>query len=279
MMQHTQTHEKSKKVAPNPDGTMNTSTSLQGYPLRRPSLTPIITESVSPINTEPNTGNGQLGNMSDLIMATAFVPPLGQPSMMNSRTLPLPTRRASFSTQNSAPYLPSNYHFSYPQDVPPQFNNTDVSMQAHNIPRNRSSWPVRRESYQCNYYAPLQAQQQFTIKDYYSDTCRRSSTSTNSSDSTTLMSPAPYQYPQEVNIARRRISVDDLRLPIEHLRNIQLDEKNHQKHYDNNAVDISCAEYEALEGFSKFHSGPVIARETPSPITGNTIFQENYKNV
>lgn len=271
MMQHTQTHEKSKKIAPCPDAKMNASTTVPVNPVPRPSMTPI--------KTEPNCWNGQQGNMSDLIMATSFVPPPGQSSMVNSRTLPLPTRRASFSSYNNAPYPTSNYRLSHPQAVPAPFYGSDVSMQAHNIPRNRSSWPSRQETYpNTNYHKPPLPVQYQNIEDYDNDMCRRSSTSTLSSDST-LISPAPHQYPQDEHIARRRISIDDLRLPIEHLKNIQLDEKSRYKHYDNDTVDITCDEFEALEGFSKFHSGSVVAEESPSPVAGNVsnIVQKLHK--
>ncbi|KAG2195901.1 hypothetical protein INT47_002944 [Mucor saturninus] len=268
MMQHTQTHEKNKKVSPRSTNKMDTNFSAQGYLAPRPNATQIKTEPMSPIKTEFNCWSGRQGNISDLIMATSFVPPPGQTSMMNSRILPLPTRRASFSTHSSAPYPSSNYRLSHPQDVPSQFYSNDVLTKSYNVPRNRSSWPVRRESYQSSYYAPLPVQQK-DFEGYHGDLRRRSSTSTHSSEST-LISPAPYQYPRDPNIARRRISVDDLRLPIEHLKNIQLDEKNGYSNNDSNTVDISCAEYEALEGFSKFRSNPTITKETPSPITEET---------
>ncbi|KAI9354719.1 hypothetical protein BD770DRAFT_392083 [Pilaira anomala] len=240
MMQHTQTHEKHKKNA----HSEKSKSHAHGHRASASIETPVKTEH----------------------MSWKDQPKFEPSSMMSSRTLPLPTRRASFSTYNNMPYPPppppppssSSNNYRLAQVVHPYYQ--DPSIQAYNIPRNRSSWPVKREPYQSTYYPPLQPN---FGNDYYR---RRSSSSTASSDSTVS---APYE------LAKRRISIDDLRLPIESLKNIQLDEdKNHLSAYTKigrDSIAITHDEYEALEGFGKFHSSSIVANESstelsPSPV-------------
>ncbi|KAI8644306.1 hypothetical protein BD408DRAFT_413651 [Parasitella parasitica] len=232
MMQHTQTHEKTKRAA----HSTAKSTKLNRKPKER-SPTPIKSESLS----------------SDyLLEGSKDVPALDFSSMIDSRKLPLP-RRASLTCTSTTYNLPlTSASLIYP-----------TPQQSHqNTPRNRCSWPIRREP---SFYQ--QPYQPYSTNESYHNTRRRSSTSTQSSESTLATFPS--------NLAnhnlRRRISIDDLRLPIEDLKNIQLGEKPRL-----DTVDITPDEYEALEGFSQFHSKPVIAPIpcsptdlTPSPILRN----------
>jgi hypothetical protein len=295
MMQHTQTHEKNKKMVPPPsEKSSRIATSAHGHHNVRqiPSMTPIKTES-----TTAWIEQQRKQSIPDLVMATSSVPPLEHSSMINSRTLPLPTRRASFSAYNEniaypqtlpPPPLPSNnnYRLSYPVSVGP-YCNSDYPYYNNNIPRNRSSWPIRREPYKQHYphFPPPQQHHYYNRNDdNYNTVRRRSSTSTLSSDSTSaLVTPTTYQHPQQQqdpHIVRRRISIDDLRLPIESLRNIQVDEEKSYSNYYNinnnvsndDTVDITPDEYEALEGFSKFHSSSVVARDNTASPAGNNKF-------
>lgn len=331
MMQHTQTHEKNKKIISTSGEKVmssNTTSNAHGHQqhhVRGPSnhisgMTPIKSDSTTSwIEQQPKQ------SMPDLVMATSSaaamtggVPPLEHSSMINSRTLPLP-RRASFSTagyndnivypqpvfpttNTATQQLNSNaYRFSYPPTTttssvgpspPYYYNNYDPPTSAYpyytaanNIPRNRSSWPVKRDPYPQHYQHHHQQPQPapyYKNDDHFNTIRRRSSVSTLSSDSSSIYSPTAYQpqplpqpqqqqQQQDPQIVRRRISIDDLRLPIENLGNIQLDEerKSYYKPYNdnsymnnnNNSVDITPDEYEALEGFSKFHSNSVIARD------------------
>jgi hypothetical protein len=237
MMQHTQTHEKNKKMV----GSRSTPTSSVS------GANPVYRES-TPVKSEHQFTD----RMPDLITKA----PVEHASMIDSRTLPLPTRRASMS---SSPYHSSVNDMRLPYPTP--FNHHPLY--AGDMPRNRSSWPIRREPYPHSFYHQ-QSYQPYPTHDEYNHIRRRSSTSTLSSEST-LVSPVSTAFPQQPHVARRRISIDDLRLPIEHLRDIQLDEKPF-KHY-NDTVDISPDEFEALEGFSKFHTSSIIG----SNAAGNNI--------
>ncbi|KAI8088263.1 hypothetical protein BDF21DRAFT_412783 [Thamnidium elegans] len=249
MMQHTQTHEKHKKHSAAEKDT-------HGYRNSVSNETPVKSE---PIPWHEST------------------PTFEPSSMMSSRTLPLPTRRASFSSYGNIPYPPpppSGYRLS--QTTPHPYC-IDPSIQAHNIPRNRSSWPIRREPYQNNfgYYRPSPPPPvQTNFGNEYLR--RRSSNSTISSDSTILSPTTAFSFDSQ--LAKRRISIDDLRLPIESLKNIQLDED--KSAYNNkicrNSIAVTHDEYEALEGFGKFHSSSIVASErtssaelTPSPVLKN----------
>ncbi|KAI8081815.1 uncharacterized protein B0P05DRAFT_62532 [Gilbertella persicaria] len=192
MMQHTQTHEKNKKPVPS--------------------------------SLVQSTKRMSRGNPT-LLKPEAMPDPLEGSSMVNSRTLPLPTRRASIST----PYNTNPYPISYPHPPPPPPPyGYPLSPQQH-------VWPLKRNHYP-SYYDQHLAR-------------RRSSTSTLSVESP-LISPVSCSFPQPKEPqVRRRISIDDLRLPIEDLK-----ENKTKPVYDKQAVDITSDEYEALEGFSKFHS-------------------------
>jgi hypothetical protein len=246
MMQHTQTHEKNKKMV--------TSRST-------PTTTTAYQDSSTAVKSEHRFTETRHHPMPDLITK-----PLEHSSMIDSRTLPLPTRRASMS---SASYHPTN-DLRYPAP----FNHHPLY--ASDAPRNRSSWPIKREPYPHSFYhqQSYQPYQPYPTHDDYNRLRRRSSTSTVSSEST-LASPISTVFPhQQPQVARRRISIDDLRLPIEDLRNIQLDEKpfNYTSSNSNsnspridNSVDISPDEFEALEGFSKFHTSSIIGPNASSP--------------
>lgn len=279
MMQHTQTHEKNKKSAPAKEVT----SVVHGHRVHAPSLTPIKTESwpEEPKHTIP-----------DLAMAT---------SMVDTRMLPPPTRRSSFSSFGNNTRFPStasqppnsNYQFPYTHpNLPPTsyYQYPEYAQNVNNVPRNRASWPIKRDAYHSqnsnpHYPTHLSLSNHFNesrANDFYYDTQRRSSISTASSDSN-LTSPVSLHFPQEPVVVRRRISIDDLRLPIENFRNIQLEEDGYHQYYNSpskakNTVDITPDEYEALQGFSKFHSKPIVTREespassesaTPSPILRN----------
>jgi hypothetical protein len=327
MMQHTQTHEKNKKIiSSSGEKLMSSNTSannVHGHHVRGPNqisgMTPIKSEAATTSWIEQQRKQ----SMPDLVMTTSAVPPLEHSSMINSRTLPLPTRRSSFSGYNDGvvypqPVLPpppssqasSAYRLSYPPSAvggpSPYYYNYDPSPAypyyaanaANNIPRNRSSWPVKREpypQYYSHHHHPTQSAPYYRNgnEDYYNSIRRRSSVSTLSSESSSNYSPTAYQPqptsqpPQDPQIARRRISIDDLRLPIENLRNIQLDEEKsdhykpyHQSNYastnNNDSVDITPDEYEALEGFSKFHSNSVVARDTGKIVINSYFFYHMY---
>jgi hypothetical protein len=88
---------------------------------------------------------------------------------------------------------------------------------------------------------------------------RRSSTSTHSTDSghsTSSYSQQSFGSLTDPPI-RRRISIDDLRTPIEEFKSIKLESS--PKHNQAASVDITSDEYEALEGFSKFSKQPFIS--------------------
>ncbi|GAA5800955.1 hypothetical protein EDC94DRAFT_586929 [Helicostylum pulchrum] len=253
MMQHTQTHEKHKKHS------TAEKDQTHGHRHSVSNESPVKSESI------PWNDHQQLSH-----------PTFEPSSMMSSRTLPLPTRRASFSSYGNMPYPPPPSSYRLSQATPHPYC-IDPSMQAHNIPRNRSSWPIKREPYQPNfgYYRPSPPPPpvvQTSFGTEYHSTRRRSSNSTISSDST-ILSPAAFDSPP----AKRRISIDDLRLPIESLKNIQLDgDKNAYSKIRHNSIAITHDEYEALEGFGKFHKGSIVASErtssaelTPSPVLKN----------
>ncbi|KAL7316535.1 Up in starvation [Mucor circinelloides] len=253
MMQHTQTHEKTKRSSSSSSSaiTATKSAKLNQQPSRSP----------TPIKSEPPTSEYMLSYpTSDYSYNNnnnkEDVPPLEHSSMIDSRKLPLP-RRASLTCTSTTYNLPlTSTSLMYP--TPQQ--------QQQNTPRNRCSWPIRREpSFYQQPYQPYSA----ANEGYHHNARRRSSTSTLSSEST-LVSPVSATFPAN-NHVRRRISIDDLRLPIEHLKSIQLDEKPKL-----DAVDITSDEYEALEGFSQFHTRSVVAQSplsatelTPSPILRN----------
>ncbi|CAO3626906.1 unnamed protein product [Mucor hiemalis] len=262
MMQHTQTHEKNRKPVATP--AKEVTSVVHGHRVHAPSLTPIKTESW------PEEANHTI---PDLEMAT---------SMVDSRTLPPPTRRSSFSSFGGHMRYPPtsshpsnvNYQSSYPSsNLPPtSYYQYNEYQNVNNVPRNRASWPIKRDAYHSHSNHPhyptyLSLSNHFNdsrANDFYYDSQRRSSISTASSDSN-LTSPVSLNFPQEPVVVRRRISIDDLRLPIENFRNIQLEEDGYHQHYVNptksETVDITPDEYEALQGFSKFHSKPVVARE------------------
>ncbi|CEP20082.1 hypothetical protein [Parasitella parasitica] len=239
MMQHTQTHEKTKRAS---------HSTVKSIKLNRK----LKERSPTPIKSEPLSSD-----YSMLERSKEDIPGLDYSSMIDSRKLPLP-RRASLTCTSTTYNLPlTSASLIYP-----------TLQQFHeNTPRNRCSWPIRREPsfYQLPY-------QPYSVNESYHNARRRSSTSTLSSEST-LVSPVSLTFPTNIakHNARRRISIDDLRLPIEDLKNIQLEEKPRL-----DTVDITSDEYEALEGFSQFHSKPVVApmpcsptELTPSPIMRN----------
>lgn len=229
MMQHTQTHEKNRKStsrAPSTNNIRGTTSSSQRM-------------AAAPMNQVEER------HIEEYISDD----PPSSSSMINSRTLPLPTRRTSISTYQLPNLLNSNYRASYPSA------STFSDHSYYDTPRNRASWPLKRET---PYYHPYHEQH-----DSYNSSRRRSSVSTVSSEASSLISPMSANFPihKEPEIIRRRISIDDLRLPIEDLKNIQLEEKVSSQPKD--AVDITSDEFEALEGFSKFHSTSIITPTSP----------------
>lgn len=257
MMQHTQTHEKNKKMAAS-RSTPNLSGSRADSNHAGRGGTSVKSEH-RPI------GRGQ--PMPDFINKTPGHP-LEHTSMIDSRTLPLPTRRASMS---SDPYHPAAYPPPSSASESRLMHQTPFNhhpLYAGDMPRNRSSWPMKREAYPHSFYHQQSYQPYPSFQDY-TTLRRRSSTSTISTEST-LVSPTSAGFPPQAQIIRRRISIDELRLPIEDLRNIQLDEKqfrhcsnNNPRIHDKPSVDISPDEYEALEGFSKFRKTSIVGPNNP----------------
>ncbi|GAN11322.1 hypothetical protein MAM1_0545c10881 [Mucor ambiguus] len=249
MMQHTQTHEKTKRSSSSSIHSNVKSTKLNQEFSRSPTPIKSVPSTSQYTLSYPQSDHNDNNNKED-------VPALEHSSMVDSRKLPLP-RRASLTCTSTTYNLPlTSASLMYP--TPQQ--------QLQNTPRNRCSWPIRREpSFYQQPYQPYST----ASEGYHHNARRRSSTSTLSSDST-LVSPVSATFPANSH-ARRRISIDDLRLPIEHLKSIQLEEKPKL-----DAVDITSDEYEALEGFSQFHTRSVVAQAplspkdlTPSPILRN----------
>ncbi|KAI7901203.1 uncharacterized protein BX663DRAFT_515247 [Cokeromyces recurvatus] len=236
MMQHTQTHDKSRK------GGNSRSATVKGT-------------KVSSVKKEHSVTSSAINNQQSESSLTS--------SIIHSRTLPLPTRKVSISSEHSMLFPP--------MQLPPPQPSSSSSLSNHPYPicnstatRSRYSWPIRRESYPyCHYYRHLPS-----YHEDYSYIRRRSSTSTSSSEST-LVSPIQRDEPE---ITRRRISIDDLRLPIQDIKNIQLEEEISIKkpNYDKRkTIDITPDEFEALEGFSRFHTKSVVGVPAlSSPTTG-----------
>ncbi|OBZ89433.1 Nutrient and stress factor 1 [Choanephora cucurbitarum] len=242
MMQHTQTHEKNKKTLTTPMTNSNKRTHKSDNLIKK-----------EPFKFKPNSN----------------IAPLEGFSMINSRTLPLPTRRASIA----APYHTGPYHTS---STVPYYHSLSVPQSQYD-PSHRSSWPLKRDLYPHQTYPPPHPYSRVMHEQEYYPR-RRSSASTFSIDSP-IISPISSTFPQtnEPQV-RRRISVDELHLPIENLRDSPIDSKIHLKPIyshnisKKNEIDITSDEYEALEGFSKFRSGTIeseVIDRTPSPKIGN----------
>jgi hypothetical protein len=256
MMQHTQTHEKTKRTTTTTINNNNTSSSSITT-AKSTKLNHKIERSPTPIKSESLSSEYMLERSQCPISdSRKDVPALEHSSMIDSRKLPLPRRASSTctSTTYNLPLTSTSLMYSTSQHS------------QQNTPRNRCSWPIRREP---SFYQ--QSYQPYSTNESYHNVRRRSSTSTLSSEST-LVSPVSATFPSNIgNHVRRRISIDDLRLPIEDLKNIQLEEKPKL-----DTVDITSDEYEALEGFSQFHTKSVVApmpcsptELTPSPIMRN----------
>lgn len=249
MMQHTQTHEKTKRTTTTTSSSSSSTTAVKSTKLNHK-----VERSPTPIKSEPLSSEYMLERSPCPISdSREDVPALEHSSMIDSRKLPLP-RRASLTCTSTTYNLPlTSTSLMYPT---PQHSQ-------QNTPRNRCSWPIRREP---SFYQ--QSYQPYSTNDSYHNVRRRSSTSTLSSEST-LVSPVSATFPSNIgnHLVRRRISIDDLRLPIEDLKNIQLEEKPKL-----DTVDITSDEYEALEGFSQFHTKSVVA---PAPCSPTGIEFEN----
>ncbi|KAI8331296.1 hypothetical protein BD560DRAFT_451476 [Blakeslea trispora] len=236
MMQHTQTHEKNKKT--------------MAATLTNPSK-------------RLHKSEGSIKKDSFKYRSNSNNVPLEGFSMINSRTLPLPTRRASIA----APYHIGPYNTP---GATPYFHPLSEQQPQYD-PANRSSWPLRRDLYPHQTYPPpFPYSRVIHEQEYYPR--RRSSASTFSIDSP-VVSPVSSTFSQanEPQV-RRRISVDELHLPIENLKDSSLESKIHLKpiyHHNTyskkNEIDITSDEYEALEGFSKFRSGNIESEATHSP--------------
>ncbi|RCH97313.1 Up in starvation [Rhizopus azygosporus] len=249
MMQHTQTHDKERKKTAPTEAVKDHSKNKKA----RASMTDDpVTESPIQMQEERHPWVQQ---RSDL-----YASPFEYSSMVNNRTLPLPHRRASIST----PVRSLGYRSPYPYSLPPspvktQFHHHPSHLpnydhyyyqKPYNVPRNRSSWPIKEE------YNEF-------------DQTRRSSISTVSTDSGHSHSPPSFHH-HDFHV-KRRISIDALQTPIEKLRTIQLDEKPLEK----DAIDITQDEYEALEAFSQFHTSPVVGT---LPITSSPLHSPNLSS-
>ncbi|KAG1049944.1 hypothetical protein G6F46_012987 [Rhizopus delemar] len=236
MMQHTQTHDKEKRKSV---ASMET---VKDHTKPKKARAIMADDPVTESPTQLHEERFPWAQQTDLYS----VPPLEYNSMVYNRTLPPPHRRSSISTpirsggyRSSYPYSLSpspvkthfNHNSQFPQ--PPPTSDYYYHRKPYNVPRNRSSWPAKREDYELF------------------EQTRRSSISTTSSDSGHTNSPPSFH--QDFNV-KRRISIDALQTPIEKLRTIQLDEKP----VEQDAVDITQDEYEALEAFSQFRSSPVV---------------------
>jgi hypothetical protein len=230
MMQHTQTHEKHKKrISHSPEKKESDNSSQSS-----------ATDPSSPID------------MDDWMYRKNSMPDLANPlpfehSMVKNRILP-PPRRASISvlsSYNSCP-LPLSQVASSPMQMYPSQETPSLF-----TPGNRFSWPIYQRQSEENYYGSHSL-----MCDSYN---RRSSTSTHSTDSghsTSSYSQQSFGSLTDPPI-RRRISIDDLRTPIEEFKSIKLESS--PKHNQAASVDITSDEYEALEGFSKFSKQPFIS--------------------
>ncbi|KAI8884485.1 hypothetical protein K501DRAFT_182230 [Backusella circina FSU 941] len=270
MMQHTQTHDKNKKR------------------MRRASETNEFNEVEfdSPNGSQQNSEwqnhhqQQQRKTVPEIAMAT-----LSENSMLHNRILP-PLRRGTYS---DPPVGYGNYQTNYPYSVPQspiheKYNPIPPAMfrsyqprgSPLNTPEKRYSWPTFR------------GPQEFPFPEESPNHCppsfgyrRRSSTSTASTDTSVLTSTSHNPSDDHSTIPsnhfhiRRRISIDDLRTPIEDLQSIQFNQKNNKKlcnYSDKQAVDITSDEYEALEGLSKFHSKNTVSDIPISVAQENTTF-------
>ncbi|KAI8968261.1 hypothetical protein BDF20DRAFT_964238 [Mycotypha africana] len=290
MMQHTQTHDKNKKLkAHSHSQKFSQNNGLKEQQQRH------STGSYSMSNSRNSQFLSPSSIMTNSVPSRAERPR----SMIDSKILPLPnTSRALMPTESSFPHVLYQEHSSY---------------SAIKQPSNRFSWPLRRDAHPYpqhqpntgpyldpyshisqhppSYCHPSSSSTSHPLNDLHAR--RLSSASTNSSESTlpSPISSTSLPPPKDVGTqtARRRISIDDLRLPIESIKNIHLSEttdpnahslnKSHQyehlinshntKSTNNNnqnqqqTVDITTDELEALEGFGKFHSTSVIASNNP----------------
>jgi hypothetical protein len=252
MMQHTQTHEKNKKK------------------VRRASETSEFNEVAFESSNSSHQNNEWQNHQQRKTVPEVAMSTPSEHSMLHNRILP-PLRRGSYSNSPVGyPSYPTSYPYSLPQSPNEKYGNVTPAMyrpyqpcNSPNTPGNRYSWPTFKEPREIpsTEEIPNNCPPSFGYR-------RRSSTSTASTDTSILTSnsqnPPDYHssIPSNHVHIRRRISIDDLRTPIEDLQSIQFDQKNNTKPYkytDKQAVDITSDEYEALEGLSKFHSKNTIS--------------------